>query len=1303
MSFQDARQNVLGQLDFTKFQNHSTAFIAQYGDEEAHLQWKLFCTHVKQLESHVSEKMELIKVAFRCLNHPTEQGELAQWITLYKHLKSTTGVRITHLLFKAEVPENQRMLSNYLRVFQLIVDLNEMPGIYKQIESTLPDLNALFELLLQLQTTHLSTKYPQRNIDEVIAGFLENDLIQFPLKAEELNAIKDDYLAIKHKMQTINALSEPKLQELLKHSAQRMRNEKSVDAKQAMVAILAKSIRSTYQILPYDTQIISLLALLATPEKMKGRIAQIKTGEGKSTIIAMLAAFMAAQGYFVDMVTSSGYLAKRDCKKYEPFFKALGLSASPISFPHPEQHHFHAQILYGTNTDFEFALLRDGLNNSKLRYSKRFDGELIERPFEVVIIDEVDNLFLDSALNSAQLGIRNHRNHSWIYEPVLHFVQSKPEASLVTPQLIRELRTHLTLHLLFNQPEDEQNRPHHFEDFSDKHLERLFESAHTALFEKQKDRDYLVGFRKDKSPNKETNGPEIIIVDYSCTGRTSEGCQWQHGVHQFLQLKHNLKLTSPTHIGASISHPAYFGLYTHILGLTGTMGEAIERQEIQTIYNVDSFDVPPHFKSLRASKIDVILPTQAAKWEALLNYAKYFKHKEMPYLILFKTIEESSAFSEYLTQNGLKNQLLNETQRESEDYIVAQAGEPGMITVATNTAGRGTDIILAPKSKEKGGLQMSFAFYPDNVRVQDQGFGRAGRQGQPGNCWMVLDAEDERIASLIKQRNPLSLLLLITLQNHLNLQTLSKEPISAKAVIQLLDELRTNQIQQESAQRAECSRLEKEYFGILQDFFTKMASVYTLTESETFKQTIITLCTKGDFQEYSPPLLDIQTPNWQSLIQIAILLIEKSQLGLTLDWSTFATQFKEAYIDHIRNLCASYYSKLKDTIEEKNRESAYNEVIPYLLEPQKMAEIVLGQLVTHALTIEKSDSDYEESTEEDSDTLPDNSKEDIDNDALNLSGYNSPTDYSEESDEEEDIRNSSFTDLVGLFSFTDYSDSSSDNDFSDLKTTDEEGWTKVAIAAGEGNIERIAKYAKKGADLNKANDDGWTPAHIAAQEGYEKVITTLAENGADLTIVNDTVNNFGAAYLASDQGHVKVLQELAKYKVNFNQETIYGATPLYIASQKVHVECIIELIKNQVDINKANHFGASPLFIAAQYNQIAAVQELIRLGADCTLGFPSTADKLRHFASTRGEDIISRMEGFINQQLAKGNEQILMFPYDIALVMGHKEIAQLLEPKHSIKNVTVSLATSPIFFSTAVNDKEQDMRTIHSENQHSFH
>ncbi|HAU1788026.1 TPA: hypothetical protein JBJ44_03920 [Legionella pneumophila] len=934
------RSQCMSLVDFNQFQTLSLRLIKQLNNNEAYNQWDLFCTHLKQFSENKSEKLLLMRLAFSCLNNPVETSELSQLITLMRHLKSVYGLEMLHTLLKANIPVKQRSINTYLKICQSLLDLHEEKDILAKVKNTLPNIDQLFEELRSLQTDYLIRKYPERDLSIVLQRFGDKDsLVQFPLDKDELIQIKAEYLAIKEKLPALKTISQAELEAQFKAHAMLWREKKEPEAKYQMLAIIAETIRRQYGIFPYDTQLISILALINSPEKLKGRIAQIKTGEGKSTIIAMLNAFMSSQNHFVDMVTPNSYLGIRDCKKYQPFYKALGLTASHICHRKPKQEHFHAQILYGTNTDFEFAYLRDGLYNRKLRFSKSLDGKLIPRPFDVVIVDEADSLFLDTALNAAQLGITDYANRSWIYRPILQFVKTKPESQKVSDQLINEMREFIKSKL------NEQQQML-LEKLSNRYLNRLYQSAHTALFQKKEKQDYIIKPQKSRLPTGDKENVDITIVDYRYTGRTNEGSQWQHGIHQFLQLKHELNVTSPSKTGASISHPAYFNLYNHILGLTGTMGESSEREEIQKIYQVNSFDAPPTFPSQRIRHPDYLLKDRLSKWEAILKELKTIQKNGQPALVLFKTIEESNAFSEFLNKQAVKHQLLNETQKEAEDYVIGQAGEAGVITIATNTAGRGTDILLSPESKEVGGLELIFTFYPDNLRVEDQGLGRAGRQGQPGGARMILSLEDETIIDLLKMNIPVAMKFQLQAFEHFENQDKENKLLPADHLVNQLKELRTSRVQQESAQRYAAAQQEMQYFEKLNAFFTRMNQIYTLVESEDFSKKITDICHSNVYYEQPNDLYDDQNPHWSALIEMANSLLEKQVEGLHVDWTSFLDSFKETYLYHISDLWASYYSKLRDEIEVDNRDEALKAVESLLNAPiEKAGSIVHAILV----------------------------------------------------------------------------------------------------------------------------------------------------------------------------------------------------------------------------------------------------------------------------------------------------------------------------------------------------------------------
>ncbi len=787
-------QALLQEVDFEIFAKKSIALVKKYHPEASLRQWQLFCEHLRQFDGEKSEKFMLLQTAFQCLKQPIEAGELAQLMTLASHLKSLDGVRLFQRLFCADVPASERQIKNYLTALQLLVDLYEQPQIFDCVKKSLPKLSQLIDTLQEKQVAYLAETYPVNDIDEIITRFkTQDDLVQFPLPEEEWYEIKLGYMRIKKYLSELKTVPDLRCE-------YEMHDKKIGFSHYESIAVIIEAVRRTYKMMPYDTQILSLLALVNSPNTgggIKNRIAQIKTGEGKSIIIAMLAALMALDGSFVDIVTSSSYLAMRDCVKYAPFFAALGLSVSHISYNNPKQQHFHGQILYGTNTDFEFAMLRDGLYHSELRYSM-LDDELQPRGFGVVIVDEVDNLFLDTALNSARMAIPGHEDLGWIYKPILAFIKDSPTGSTselreylfaVTP---REL--HDTIQTITNG-----------------RLNKWLKSARRARYEKKENYHYVV---KDG---------EIVIVDYANTGRLHEGCQWSHGLHQFLQAKHELNVTPESLTAASVCHSTYFNLYSFIFGLTGTMGDAVEREEIKKIYGVDSFDVPMYFPSKHQKLPSAIVDNKKQQFAKITDNISTMQLAKRPILILFRTVDESKQFSEYLLAKNMAHQLINAIQREDEDYLIAHAGFPGTITVATNTAGRGTDILLSPESKKAGGLHMIFAFYPDNLRVEAQGAGRAGRQGQPGSCCMILSSQDEYLQQLLKKYN--------------------LPPIyHFFENIKLFDDLRSIAIKEESEHRYQCSRKESIYFSKLQFFFDDLRELHQLFKNEDFKKKFLAEC-----------------------------------------------------------------------------------------------------------------------------------------------------------------------------------------------------------------------------------------------------------------------------------------------------------------------------------------------------------------------------------------------------------------------------------------------------------------------------
>lgn len=903
------QQNVLDEPDYFLFQTRAELWFNTHCDEESAQQWRLFCRHVDAWEERKPEKRMVMGLAFHCFANPVSTKDLAQLLTLSKQIKSLCGVRIYRQLLECHANSGETDIQMYLAIMPILTDLCDVPGIPQLVKDTLPDLAKLRDLLIDAQSRYLAEKYPPRDIDTVLQGFVSVEQSAFhpwPTFSSmmKLSSFKADYLAIEKYLASLKTLPQDELKTRFLEQGKILCENKHAHARQIMVAIMAETIRRIYKILPYDTQIISLLALLDTSAGMKGRIAQIKTGEGKSTLLAMMAALMGAQGHFVDLVTSSDYLAIRDCKKYTPFFEALGLTCGHVCYQEQQEFHFHPQILLGTNSNFQFPLLRDGLHFTKIRKSYPLHSSTIRhRTADVILVDEVDNMMLD-ALGAARIAAPSDEDVTWMFQAILDFVKNHLQNNAITEQTIIDLKQYII-----------QVTGRSAAATEDADCIKWVKSAQAACYKKQKDRDYVI-----RPVRKLPDGrlvDDIVIVDYENTGRASEGCQWQHGLHQMLQLQNGLLITPTSKTIASISHVSFYNEYEHVFGVTGTMGEVAERAEIQSVYRVDSFDAPPHFPGQRMMLPAQVFPDEAHQWEGILQHLSEDRANARPSQVLFRTIEASRRFSDFANSRGMPNQLLNETQRESEDYIVARVGESGMITIATNTGGRGLDAILSNESKEAGGLSLIFAFYPETMRCEEQGFGRAGRQGQPGRCRMILNRHDPFIQSLSNSGPDSSdfKLNFHRLQLHLLLEKLETEDCSA-AIMPLLHALRSANIVQASAVRCHHASRESFYYSRLQAFFGKLESVYQQLDTEAGRDDLIHFCEQ---QTSKTPAHAIK-PNendkaWRSVYSTMQIFIEDQTHQKPKDLLRIAQQGIDAYKKFILNQWSQFYTKLTDQSE----------------------------------------------------------------------------------------------------------------------------------------------------------------------------------------------------------------------------------------------------------------------------------------------------------------------------------------------------------------------------------------------------
>ncbi len=466
----------------------------------------------------------------------------------------------------------------------------------------------------------------------------------------------------------------------------------------------------------------------------RGMISEMKTGEGK-TLVATLAAYLnALPQKGVHIVTVNDYLAKRDSEWMRPLYEALGLTVGCITNDLNDQERKNAyacDITYGTNNEFGFDYLRDNM-----KFELR---EMVHRPFNYAIVDEVDSILIDEArtpliisgpikqdvtvYNKIDKLIPLLSEEDFVIEEKNRSVVLTDEGSTKVEELLKKhalLAGNTSLYDI-----DNISLLHHVDQAIKAH--KLF----------SRDKDYII---KDG---------KIIIID-EFTGRMMDGRRYSDGLHQALEAKEGVKIQQENQTLASITFQNYFRLYPKLSGMTGTA--ATEAEELGTIYRLNIIQVPTHLPIQRTDHDDEIYSTFDEKCEAIIRQIKKCNEVQQPVLVGTVSIEKSEIFSKKLKKHKLKHAVLNARYHEQEAQIIAQAGRPGAITIATNMAGRGTDIKLGgadctetekQQVIEAGGLYIIGTERHESRRIDNQLRGRAGRQGDPGQSKFFLSLEDD--------------------------------------------------------------------------------------------------------------------------------------------------------------------------------------------------------------------------------------------------------------------------------------------------------------------------------------------------------------------------------------------------------------------------------------------------------------------------------------------------------------------------------------------------------------------------------
>ncbi len=562
------------------------------------------------------------------------------------------------------------------------------------------------------------------------------------------------------KVVEINAL-EPKYEamsdEELAHQTQVFRDKIGDGSEKALneilpdaFAVAREASKRILEMRPFDVQLIGGMVL------HEGNVAEMKTGEGK-TLVAMLPAYLnALTGRGVHVVTVNDYLAQRDAGWNGPVYDFLGLSVAVIinqaSFIYDKEYEnddhddprfrhlkpctrkeaYAADITYGTNNEFGFDYLRDNMVNDP-QY-------LRQRGLNYAIVDEVDSILIDEARTPLIISAPAGDNPDSYYQfakiaatltPDDYVFDEKRRSVALTDAGVEKVQQTLGIKNLY----------------STKHTRQVYhiEQALRAQVVFKRDKDYVV-----------TSSGDVVIVDEH-TGRLMQGRRYNEGLHQAIEAKEGVAVKQESMTLATISFQNFFRLYHKLSGMTGTA--FTEAEEFQQIYSLDVIQIPPNKPIQRVDKDDLIYRTEAGKLKAIAAEIKKYHDRGQPVLVGSASIEKNEMIARYLDSQGIKYELLNAKNNEREAAIVEKAGEKGAVTLATNLAGRGTDIKLGEGVKELGGLVVIGSERHDSRRVDNQLRGRGGRQGDPGTTQFFVSCEDdlmrifqgERIAMLMSR------------------------------------------------------------------------------------------------------------------------------------------------------------------------------------------------------------------------------------------------------------------------------------------------------------------------------------------------------------------------------------------------------------------------------------------------------------------------------------------------------------------------------------------------------------------------
>ncbi|MCY6355463.1 preprotein translocase subunit SecA [Clostridium sp. ZS2-4] len=450
----------------------------------------------------------------------------------------------------------------------------------------------------------------------------------------------------------------------------------------------------------------------------QGRIAEMRTGEGK-TLVATLPAYLnALEGKGVHVITVNDYLAKRDRDQMNELYEFLGLTSGVIIHDldnNQRREAYNSDITYGTNNEFGFDYLRDNM--------VIYREEKVQRDLHFCIVDEVDSILIDEARTPLIISGEGEKSTDF-YRVADFFAKSLSQDDYTVDEKTNSV-------ILTDEGVEKAEKFFHIENYADAEnmqVQHHVVQALKANYTMKRDKDYMV---KDD---------EVIIVD-EFTGRLMEGRRYSDGLHQAIEAKEGVKIQKESKTLATITFQNYFRMYTKLSGMTGTA--ETEEGEFREIYGLDVVIIPTNKPIARIDSPDLVYKSEKGKYKAIVNELEETYKKGQPALVGTVSIEKSELLSDMLKRKGVPHKVLNAKYHEKEAEIVADAGERGRITIATNMAGRGTDIKLGEGVAELGGLKVIGTERHESRRIDNQLRGRSGRQGDSGVSRFYVSLEDD--------------------------------------------------------------------------------------------------------------------------------------------------------------------------------------------------------------------------------------------------------------------------------------------------------------------------------------------------------------------------------------------------------------------------------------------------------------------------------------------------------------------------------------------------------------------------------